>query len=136
MDTSENHPNSPRDRGILGERIARQFLERKGFSVVEVNCRTKFGEVDIVAVKEGIWHFVEVKSVSRENTLVASHEGGEYRPEDLVHAGKVRKIRQVAEAYLVSREIDAPAQIDALAVELYPKQRKARCRLIEHAENL
>lgn len=50
--------------GILGEKIACNFLERKGFMVIERNYLRKWGEIDVIAQKSNILHFIEVKSVS------------------------------------------------------------------------
>ena len=53
--------------GRLGEDIACRFLKEKGFKVVERNYWKKWGEIDIVAEKEGVLRFIEVKTVTREN---------------------------------------------------------------------
>ena len=49
--------------GKIGENIAKTFLIRSGFIVVTMNEKFKFGEIDIIAEKDNILHFVEVKSV-------------------------------------------------------------------------
>ena len=49
--------------GNEGENRAAAFLEAKGFSIIERNWRTKRGEVDIIAVKNDILVFVEVKTL-------------------------------------------------------------------------
>ena len=49
--------------GDEGENRAATFLEAKGFSIIERNWRTKSGEIDIIAVKNGILVFVEVKTL-------------------------------------------------------------------------
>src|SRR4051794_11385673 len=41
-----------RDRGSLGERIAAEHLERRGYRIVDRNYRTRHGELDIVAADE------------------------------------------------------------------------------------
>ena len=40
---------SRRDTGILGERLAAEFLQRRGYQIVETNYRCPEGEVDIIA---------------------------------------------------------------------------------------
>ena len=50
--------------GRLGEDIAAKYLESKGFSIVGLNYRKKYGEIDIIAQKSKITHFIEVKSVT------------------------------------------------------------------------
>jgi putative endonuclease len=46
---------------VTSERKGVDFLERSSFSVLEQRYRTPFGEIDIVACKNGVLHFVEVK---------------------------------------------------------------------------
>ena len=47
--------------GILGEDKACEFLKKQKFEILKRNFRSKFGEIDIIAKKDGILHFIEVK---------------------------------------------------------------------------
>lgn len=49
--------------GYEGEYRAAKYLESKGFEIIERNWRTKLGEIDIIAVKNDILVFVEVKTL-------------------------------------------------------------------------
>ena len=51
-----------RAKGNLAEDKACEFLLENGFTIVERNFYSRFGELDVIAVKEGVLHFVEVKS--------------------------------------------------------------------------
>ena len=51
-----------RDVGILGEKLALEFLEAKGYRVKCKNFRTPFGELDIVMEHKGSIVFIEVRS--------------------------------------------------------------------------
>lgn len=51
-----------RQIGKIGETIAVTFLERKGYEILEVNARTTFGEIDIIARRKDTMIFVEVKT--------------------------------------------------------------------------
>lgn len=53
--------SSPTSLGNRGEDAATQYLVKNGFSIVERNWKTKACEIDIVAKKGDILHFVEVK---------------------------------------------------------------------------
>lgn len=53
--------------GDLGEGIACNYLRGKGFEIIERNYWKPWGEIDIVAEKQGITYFIEVKTVSLEN---------------------------------------------------------------------
>src|SRR5688500_8779759 len=86
--------------GTLGETIACRFLMKRGFKIIERNYLKKWGEIDIVAKKDELWHFVEVKTVSRENPFTVNQpvrtvsratqplEPEEFRPEDNLHPWK------------------------------------------------
>lgn len=56
-----------REKGIVGENIAVEYLREKDYKIVERNYRTKVGEIDIVAMKDNMLIFVEVKSRSNIN---------------------------------------------------------------------
>lgn len=47
--------------GRKAEAAARVYLEMRGFKIIEQNWRRPRCEVDIVASKDGVIHFVEVK---------------------------------------------------------------------------
>ena len=49
-------------RGAAGEQAAAELLRRLGFEIVERNFRTRFGELDIVAVDHDSLVFCEVRS--------------------------------------------------------------------------
>jgi putative endonuclease len=53
---------SPHRRGVAGEEAAAAFLARSGWTVLERNYRWKGGEIDIIAEKDEMVAFVEVKS--------------------------------------------------------------------------
>ena len=53
--------------GHKGEQLAVKYLANKGFTVVDTNVAYKFGEIDVVAVKDDKYHFIEVKALSSSN---------------------------------------------------------------------
>src|SRR3989344_5487622 len=118
--------------GRLGEDIAAQFLERKGFKVIARNYRKPWGEIDIIAEKGGVVRFVEVKAVSRESLPDGSREM-DYRPEELVDVRKLRKVARTAALYMESARDTREYQIDVVGVILDKATRTARCRLFEQA---
>ena len=118
--------------GRIGETIAAQFLERKGFKIVERNYRKPWGEIDIIADKGGVVRFVEVKAVSRESLPDVSREM-DYRPEEMVDSRKLRKLARTAALYMEVQKDKREYQIDVVGVILVEATRKARCRLFEQA---
>jgi putative endonuclease len=122
---------SRKEIGAAGESVAAEFLQRKGFEVVERNYRKPWGEIDIIAVKSDTVRFVEVKSVSRESIQSISRESRDYRPEELVHEHKLRKVARTAEMYMNEKNDPRDYQIDVVGVFLDMAKRKAKCRLFE-----
>ena len=109
--------NDPRRRlGALGERLARQHLERAGYSLVERNYRSRRGEIDIVAIGRGALVFCEVK------TRIAGGRSGPTGPLDAIGRAKRRRLRLLAREWLAERERDRPhageIRFDAIGVTL------------------
>ena len=53
--------------GNHGEQIAAEAMIRQGYEIIDRNWKTKWAEIDIVAQKDGIMHFAEVKFRSSTN---------------------------------------------------------------------
>lgn len=103
-----------------------------GFRVLERNFRRKWGEIDIIAEKDGTVRFVEVKAVSRERLPDFSHEM-DNRPEELVDVRKLRKLARTAALYMEMKRDKREYQIDVVGVIMQKSARVARCRLFEQA---
>jgi putative endonuclease len=126
--------------GKIGEEIAHQFLERKGFSILHINYNKPYGEVDIIAQKGNSIRFVEVKTVSRQSACDAqageninSDNIDDYRPEEQVHPKKLKRIERVASIYMGEewRDPEIDYQIDVVGILLDTDKRVAKCRLFE-----
>lgn len=125
--------NIPIKIGILGENIACKWLNRKNFKILLRNYKKNWGEIDIIAEKGGITHFIEVKSVTHENIDDISRENDIYRPEDNIHTSKIKKISRTIRSYLLEKfegdEIDW--QFDVATVYIDKKRRLAKIIFIE-----
>ena len=53
--------------GKKGEELALNFLLKKGFKILELNFKSRYGEVDIIAQRDEILFFVEVKTRRNDN---------------------------------------------------------------------
>ncbi len=58
-----NHNRYNKNLGDAGEQRAADFLIEKGYKIIDRNWRTKDGEIDIIAEKDEIIVFVEVKTL-------------------------------------------------------------------------
>ncbi len=121
-----------REVGRIGEDVAAQFLERKGYKLLERNFRKPWGEIDLIAEKDGEVRFVEVKTVSRDTSHDSvTRESSGYEPEEMAHASKLSKVARTAELYMDSVGDGRDFQIDVVTVILDSGTRKAHCRLYE-----
>ncbi len=118
-----------RAKGNIGEDIAMRFLESRGFLVTDRNYLRKWGELDIVASKDGIIHFFEVKSTFF-NSLINTND---HKPEDNVHGLKVKHLRRIIETYLEEKGggLDALFKFHVLCVFIDLAKRKGRVKWLE-----
>ena len=108
--------NLLRQFGNEAEELATRFLEEAGFRIVERNYYArKLGEIDIIAIKEGVLHFIEVKSATKA-----------FDPVYNLTPSKLRKVINSAQYYLKEKALDLPFCIDALIV------RRGEVELIEN----
>ncbi len=122
-----------RAKGNKGEDLASKFLEGKGFIVADRNYLKKWGELDIIAIKDKKLHFFEVKSVA-VLSLAAIDVGNTHRPEDNVHGLKVRSIRRMIETYIEDKKIsiDTEFQFHVLCVYMEARTGKGAVKWIEN----
>ena len=122
--------------GDIGENIACDFLKGKDFEIIERNYLRKWGEIDIIAKKSGMIHFIEVKSVSRATTLdepaLRLGSGQDYRPEDNMHPWKLKRLARTMQTYLLDKKLDCDWQLDLVTVKIDQQNRKARVEIIEN----
>lgn len=121
--------------GEIGENIASKFLMKHGFVVKERNYTKKWGEIDIVAEKEGKLYFVEVKSVARDNLARVEAKGQEdaYRPEDNMHPWKLKRLARTIQTYLLSKKSAEGSDWEVLLVVVFLdlKNKKAKVKVVK-----
>ncbi|TES92484.1 MAG: YraN family protein [Candidatus Cloacimonadota bacterium] len=82
--------------GSDGEKRAVTFLKKQGFSIHKTNYRSKVGEIDIIATKNDLIAFIEVKTRQSDNFG---------RPEEAVNRKKQRRIIRAAKYYLITNDL-------------------------------
>nr|MBQ8251997.1 YraN family protein [Lachnospiraceae bacterium] len=91
------------------EEIAAGYLESKGYRILERNYRCRYGEVDIIAVRDGMLVIVEVKY--RSST-------GCGEPAEAVDVRKQRRICRVTMDYLMRHQYfyGKPCRFDVISI--------------------
>jgi len=113
-----------KDLGKKGEAIAASLLQRRGYEILARNFRSRFGEVDIVALEGETLVFVEVKTRW-------SKEYG--KPEEAIGPGKIRSITKVGQYYRAThKELPEAERIDLVAIEMDDKGKTTRKELIKN----
>ena len=110
--------------GRLGENIARDYLENKGYKIIEQNYKTKYAEIDLIAQKENGLMLVEVRTKTGEQFG---------SPEETINKKKMRKLRMNALAYTSRIKWQGPYRIDAICVILDENHNLGR---INHYQNV
>ena len=135
--------------GKIEEDTACKFLMKHGYQILTRNYWKKWGEIDIVAKKDEITYFVEVKTVSRDLTFglnggfvscetekCVNHETPDnYRPEDNIHPWKLKRLSRVIQTYLIENDTgeDNEWQFDAITVFLDIKNKTAK---VDHIKDI
>ena len=94
-------------KGAFGESLAAEYLADRGYKIIERNWRCRYGEIDIIAEKNGVIAFVEVKT-RRENAMV--------QPFEAVGFSKQKKIILSAECYLQNCEKELQPRFDVAGI--------------------
>ena len=94
-----------RAKGNIAEDIAVVFLKENNFKIVHRNFYAKkIGELDIIAYKDKVLHFIEVKSGTGE-------------PIYNITASKLSKLIRSIEYYIQKYNITTPYQLDAIVIK-------------------
>jgi putative endonuclease len=121
--------------GKIGEDAVCKYLKKRDFYILDRNYLKKWGELDIVAKKGEIVHFIEVKSISREIKKEFSRETSvdSYRAEDNLHLWKTKRLKKIIETYILDKDFDEDQdwQIDIATVSVDMSKRICRVSLIE-----
>lgn len=101
--------------GRYGESLAADFLRKKGYDILGAGYRGPFGEIDIIAMKDGTVSFVEVKT----------RQDGAYLPASTaVGKDKRRRIMLTAQKWVDGHGFRGQISFDI--IEIYVKSRQIR----------
>ncbi len=108
--------------GRSGEKAAAEYLRGKGYEIITANFKRADGEIDIIAAKDGITVFAEVK---------ARGDSSFGKPEECVNIEKQRRIVKTANRYMLEHGLFSGVRFDIVAVDIRPEGGYA----IRHYEN-
>lgn len=123
---------TPKQIGILGEKIACNYLKKKGYQILDKNYVFRIsrspqkGEIDIIAKRDDTISFIEIKALRDSPRGTVPH----FRGEDKVDFFKRRKIIKTAESWLRERKIpfSIKRQIDVISIIIDLNSKKAKIR--------
>lgn len=116
--------HTTRQTGNRGEDYAVAYLKQKHYKILERNYYKRSGEIDIIAEKQGLLVFVEVKT--RHTTTLT-------QPFEAVDRRKQEKIIQTAIIYLYEKKLDRDCRFDVC--EVFVNQDTLRLHKIHYIEN-
>ena len=99
--------------GSMGEEMAVQYLQQNGFVLLHQNWRHSHWEVDVIAHKSNVLHFIEVKT---RRTKKFGH------PEESVNKKKIQNLVNASEEYLYLNPEWKRIQFDVLSITILKNQ--------------
>lgn len=106
--------------GEWGERLAGEFLEKRGYTVIEKNIKASYKEVDLICWYGKVLVFVEVKTRTSLSCGDAT---------DMIGSAKIANLKQAAISYLSLKKPRFDAiRIDFVAIDVDKKTKKAKIR--------
>jgi len=95
------------DFGRLGEKMAADYLQEKGYTIRQKNYRYLKAEIDILAEKEGVLAVVEVKTRSSDNLQEIA---------ETVNQKKIGLLTSAADHYVNEKELDLEVRFDIITL--------------------
>ena len=94
-----------RSKGSIAEERGCEYLRSRGVRIIDRNVYNRYGEIDIIALYDGVLHFVEVKSALAYEQAINN-----------ITPAKLSKLTRAIHSYLQQKKLDLPYCIDALVV--------------------
>lgn len=108
--------------GKIGEELAVEFLQKKGYTILETNWAFQKAEIDIIAQKENVLAVVEVKTRSSIDFGL---------PQDFVKPKKIQLLLKAINEYVIESDLNVEVRFDIIAV--YKEKQKFNIEHIEEA---
>jgi putative endonuclease len=109
--------------GQRGEGIAADYLKHQGYTITSTNWRCKHGEIDLIARKDDVLIFVEVRT-RHSDTVETAFES--------IVVRKRKKLAALAELYVSMNNLEEMNwRVDVIAIAIPPNG----VPIIEHAED-
>ncbi len=110
--------------GERGEKIAMQFLQKHGFTIIEQNYSARYGEIDIVAQNGDMLYLVEVKSQNINTTI---------NPFENLTPKKIRSLTVMTQIYIEHKKWEGDYRLIGCLVRLDDINRRALVETIDLA---
>ncbi len=94
-----------RSKGNVAEELAAAYLYDHGYEIVERNFYSRFGEIDIIALKEDTLHFVEVKSGEDYELAIQN-----------ITPTKLSRLIKTGDTYMKKNSVEIDYMYDAIVV--------------------
>jgi len=102
--------------GQWGEQVAAVYLIERGYEILTMNLRcSPYGEIDIIAEKDGVIIFVEVKTYSKKQLGT---------PTQNINQNKLKKLEAAINKYTVDMQVEKDISLDVIWVYLQPSAPK------------
>lgn len=106
--------------GDYGENIAAEFLIKKGWKIIQRNLKASYQEMDILALKDGTFAFIEVKT-----RLSDSLGGADYA----ITGRKMRNLKRGIRKFIHRHKIDENLiRLDLISVDICKKTKTAKIK--------
>lgn len=93
--------------GKQGEALAVDFLQQKGYEILETNWTFQKAEIDIIAQKDSVLAVVEVKTRSSIDFGL---------PQDFVKPKKIQLLVKAVNEYVLANNLDLEVRFDIIAI--------------------
>lgn len=117
-----------REKGILGEKVAKVYVQRHGMEFLESNYHSRYGEVDLIFKdRNDVLAFIEVK-LRNDGSLISGIEA----------VGKRKRSRIIKTAcdYIQKNNIEMQPRFDVAEIKCNNKKRPVRINYIRNAFGL